>query len=217
MKKTDIEVRDQVLNEIEWDIRLQPTEIGVAVKNSTVTLTGTVDSWVKKVAAKEAAYRVAGVLDVVDDVRVRPLMAPGLTDVEVAANVRKALEWDVLVPHEKIRTLVSSGIVTLEGEVPYAIQRSDAERSIRNLTGVMGIINNVKVKEEVASTEVQKAIKSALERRALREANSVRVDVAEGRVTVSGHVDSWPERQEVLRAIRGTRGVRTVVDNLTFT
>lgn len=213
-RKSDVQLRDELLAEIKWDTRLQPAEVGVEVKGAVVTLSGTVDSWAKRIAAKEAAHRVHGVLDVANDIVVHTAITPGRTDAQIAKQARAALEWDVLVPHEKIHTTVSNGILTLEGEVTNASQRVDAERAVRNLAGVLAVVNYIKVKAAVRPVEVQQAINSALHRHASREADRVQVEVVGGTVKVVGHVDSWAEREAVLGAVWGTRGVNAVDDRV---
>ncbi len=209
-RKSDVQLRDELLAEIKWDTRLNPTEIGVAVKNGVVTLSGTVDSWAKRLAAKETAHRVYGVLDVANDIVVHTASSPGRTDAEIAEQARRALEWDVFVPHEKIHTTVSKGILTLEGEVASASQRNDAARAVRNLLGVVAVANTIRVKSQVRSAEVKQAITDALRRHANWEAQQVNVEVTGGEVKVKGSVDSWAEREAVLSAVWGTRGVQTV-------
>ena len=213
-KKTDTEIRDLILAELRWDTRVLPTEIGVAVRDGVVTLTGTVDSWAKKVAAREAAHRVDGVYDVANDIGVHMPDAARPTDTEIAATVRSALEWDVLVPAEHIRSTVTQGMVTLEGEVEFWSQAEDAERCLRNLTGVFGIINTIKVKNASLGGDVHRAIEEALGRHAARAAHHVKIDLDGSGVTVSGYVASWAERKAVLGAVRGTRGVAVIGDRL---
>lgn len=137
----DADIQREVLNELKWEPRLQPNEIGVAVKDGVVTLTGYVDSYAKKLAAEQAAFRVRGVKAVANDIQVR---LPGIserTDTDIARAARAALEWDVLVPADRIKVTVSNGWVTLEGEVDYAFQKEEAERAVRHLTGVKGVSN----------------------------------------------------------------------------
>lgn len=213
--KTDAQIQQDVIQELAWDGRIAPTEVGVEVANSVVTLTGTVASWAKKLAAEEAAHRVAGVLDVANDLVVQRPTAHQPTDTEIAAAIRQALIWDVFVPEEQIETTVRDGIVTLQGAVEHPAQREDAERAIRNLTGVCGIDNQIAVaRAPVSRAALRTAIHDALERRAEREAAGIEVDVDEGCVTVSGVVHSWTERKAVVGAARGTRGVHTVIDHL---
>ena len=118
------------------------------------------------------------------------------------------------MPHEKIHTTVSGGVLTLEGEVVTATQRADCERAVRNLLGVLAVVNQIKVRSSIRSDEVQRAISSALMRHATREAERMHVDVTDGTVKVVGMVDSWAEREAVLGAVWGTRGVRAVDDRI---
>jgi osmotically-inducible protein OsmY len=129
--------------------------------------------------------------------------------------VRQALEWDVFVPQETITSTVTDGWVTLEGVVESWSQRSQAEHAVRNLRGVKWVTNNLTVRPATRVTaDVRKAVEQALERRAEREARRIRVDVAEGRVTLTGAVHSWAERRSVIGAARFTPGVAAVVDHL---
>ncbi len=153
-----------------------------------------------------------GVLDVANDLCVE---GAARTDADIARAVRNALEWDVFVPHQRIRTTVARGLVTLEGSADYWSQREDAQRAIKNLEGVRGIINRIEVRPPIVpSARVRHAIEAALERHAEREARRVSLDITEGRVTVSGVVGSFGEREAVVGAIRGTPGVSTVDDKL---
>src|SRR6187455_2911048 len=128
--KPDRDIQQDVACELAWDTRLSPTEIGIQVKDGIVTLTGTVDSWVELRAAQDAAHRVASVLDVANELVVKLPDSAQRTDSDIAQAVRRALVWDVRVPDAQIRTTVSRGIVTLEGEVADWSQRSDAERAV---------------------------------------------------------------------------------------
>ena len=117
IKKTDTQIHHDVIEELKWDSRVDETEVGVQVAAGVVTLTGTVTSWAKRVAAQEAARRVIGVLDVANDLKVKAAGGLSRTDTEIAQAVRQALEWDVFVPNEKITSTVTDGWVTLEGPV----------------------------------------------------------------------------------------------------
>ena len=215
IKKTDTQIHHDVIEELKWDSRVDETEVGVQVAAGVVTLTGTVTSWAKRVAAQEAARRVIGVLDVANDLKVKAAGGFSRTDTEIAQAVRQALEWDVFVPNEKITSTVTDGWVTLEGPVERSTQREAAERAVRNLTGVKMVVNKITVTPAKAVTgDVRKAIEQALERRAEREARQIGVDVRDGTVTLTGPVHSWAERKSVLAAARFTPGVRVVEDHL---
>jgi BON domain len=92
--RTDEQIQADVLEELKWDTRVRPNEIGVAVKDGIVTLTGWVDSYLKKMAAEEAAHRVQGVQAVANDIEVRLPSFAERTDADLAAAVLNALKWD---------------------------------------------------------------------------------------------------------------------------
>ena len=213
--KSDLQIQQDVLREFLWDSRVGATEIGVEVDKGIVTLTGTVDSFAKKLAAKKAAHRVAGVLDVAEDKRVHFPGSARTTDAEVATAVRHALEWDVFVPDDRIRSTVSEGWVTLEGEVDLLREREDAARAVRNLAGVKGVWNQITIQpKKVNPVEIRKRIEEALERRAEREAERIQVEVHDGSVTLMGRVRSWNEKEAVAGAAGFAPGVRSIQDKL---
>src|SRR5437762_10013388 len=139
--KTDEQIQRDVLAELKWDARVQPNEIGVAVKDGVVTLTGWVNAYSKKWAAEEAAHRVHGVKAVANDIEVRLSSADERTDSDIAAAAVRALEWDAFVPIERLDVTVSKGWVTLKGDVEWQYQKEDAERVVRRLAGVKGVTN----------------------------------------------------------------------------
>ena len=219
MKKSDEQIHQDVLRELRWDSRVEETEVGVEVDQGVVTLTGTVASYAKKLAAKEAAHRVMGVLDVANDIQVKVPGSAGRTDTEIAQAVRHALEWDVLVPHTYITSTVTDGWVTLEGPVEWLRERDDAERAVRYLQGVRGVINQIVVRPATVQPEqVRGVIEDALERRAARAAaraaDHMQVQVCDGVVTLTGRVHSYAEKRAVLGAVSHAPGVHTVTDRL---
>jgi len=213
--KSDQEIQEDVLLELRWDSRIRQAEVGVEVDDGIVTLTGTVDSWAKKLAAKEAAHRVAGVRDVADDVRVKLPGSLERTDTEIARDVRSGLEWDAFVPDPDIRSTVSDGRVTLEGQVHTLRQKEDAARAIRGVRGVKEVNNWLTVEPVPADPgQLRKSIEQALERRAEREAEKINVTVRDGVVTLKGRVRTWPEKEAVLGVVSHAPGVREVSDQL---
>lgn len=210
--KTDAEVQQDVIRQLRWDARLDEAEVGVEVDGGIVTLTGTVESWARKIAAQEAAHRAAGVRDVANDLEVRLPGSAGTTDTELAAAVRATLEWHALIPSDRIQSTVSQGVVWLGGTVDTWAQREEADRAIRGLGGVRALVDGIEVRPTrvVSASEVKRAIDGALERHAVRQGRTIRVAVDGGVVTLDGVVHSWAERDAAIGAARGLHGVKDV-------
>lgn len=213
--KSDSQIQQEVLRELKWDTRVEETEVGVTVERGIVTLTGTLPSYAKKLAGQEAAHRVFGVLDVANDIQVRVPGSLGRTDAEIAQAVRNALEWDVWINEDRIKSTVSNGFVTLEGVVEVLRERDDVERVVRRLAGVLGVTNRIEVKPvRIKAEDVREAIEQALERRAEREARHIKVEVHDSEVTLSGGVRSWAEKRAILGTVSHAPGVRSVDEHL---
>lgn len=211
----DAQIQRDVFAELRWDADVREAEVGVQVDGGIVTLTGAVDSLGKKLAAAEAAHRVAGVRDVANDLSVQLPGDPAHSDTAIAQAVRHALEWDVLVPHEQITCTVDSGIVTLAGTVRTWRERDDAGRAVRRLTGVCDLVNRIEVTPHPAeSTQVRRAIEAALARQAILDAAHIHVLVQDGHVTLSGKVRCWSAKEAVLAAASHAPGIREVEDHL---
>lgn len=214
-RRGDKELERDVERELKWDSRIGEMTISVRVHDGVAALSGIVTSYAKKVAAQEAAHRVTGILDVANDIQVRPATGSARRDMEIATAVRRALEWDALVPNEQIESTVSDGWVMLEGAVNYCRERKDAERAIMRLAGVVGVIDKITIrKRDVDREQLREQIEHALERRADREADRLRVDIHDGAVDLWGRVHSWQERRAVIGSISHAPGVTRVVDHL---
>jgi osmotically-inducible protein OsmY len=210
--RTDQQIQADVLDELKWEARVQPNEIGVAVKEGVVTLTGWVDSLQKKWAAEEAALRVRGVRGVANDIEVRlPTMAER-TDADIATAALAALKWDALVPDDRVKVTVSKGWVTLEGEVDWQFEKVDAERAVQRLAGIRGVTNLITVKSRPKPQDFKKKIEDALVRSAETDAQQISVEVQGSKVILRGTVRSWAEKKEAERVVWSAPGV-TSVDN----
>ncbi len=143
----DVALQRAVLDAFAADSQIDPREVGVEVDDSTVTLTGYVSSWTKKLAAEDAAHRVRGVLDVANDLVIRVPSSERRTDTEIAGAIRQHLLWDAFVPDQQVHTTVRDGIVTLHGTVHSTLERQEAARALRNIAGICAIENQLVVKK----------------------------------------------------------------------
>jgi osmotically-inducible protein OsmY len=210
---TDEEIQKDVLAELKWDAQVQPNEIGVSVKDGVVTLTGWVDSYLKKWAAEDAAHRVGGVKAVANDIEVK--LFSERTDTDIAKAAVHALQWDASVPADKIQVTVSKGWVTLKGEVNWNFEKQDAERVVRRLTGVKGVSNLITLKPSTTPSELKKRIEDALVRNAKVDANKITVEVQGSKAILKGAVRAWVEKEEAERVAWLAPGVTSVENRIT--
>lgn len=213
--KTNVELHDDVLAELMWDPRISEKEIGVAVRDGVVTLSGSVISLTEKWEAERAAERVAGVKAVANEIVVKVPGALQRTDTQIAHQAVESLAWDTQVPDERIQISVTKGWITLSGDVDWQFQRDAAAAAVRKLIGVHGVTNDIKVvPKQVSNSDVTESIKAALERRADRTADHIVVRTRGSVVTLSGTVASFGDRRAARGAAWEAPGVTEVRDEL---
>jgi osmotically-inducible protein OsmY len=211
--KADMEIRRDVEAELAWEPSIDAAKIGVAVTKGVVTLTGEVASYAEKYKAQRAAERVAGVIGVVNEIKVD--LPHELTDTEIATEAAEALRSHTLVPEDKVKIVVVNGWITLKGEVPNDYQRRAAEQAVRFLPGVRGVSNLIKVVPTVEPRNIKEEIEKAFQRQAALDAQNISVEVSGGEVTLRGTVHSWIERHEAEKAAWAAPGVRSVKNYIT--
>ncbi len=212
--KTDTNLRHDVEQELEWDPRLDAREIGVAVKDGVVTLSGHVSSYPERWAAQDAAQSVGGVKALANEIEVKLPEGGKRSDTELAEAALSALRLNMSVPVADIILTVHDGWLTLTGQVGFWYQKQAAEATVRNIQGVKGIENEITVKAPVSTWDVKSRIEQAFRRHAQIDADKIRLQITGGAVTIEGEVDSWRERDQAESAVWAAPGVTTVHDRL---
>ena len=212
--KNDSQLQRDLFEEMRWDPQLRDCEIGVAVRDGVVTLSGAVSTYAKKLAAERATERVSGVRAVADDLVVNFAGSLRRTDTEIAHAAVNALAWNTEVPDEKVTIKVDNGWITLEGSVPWRFHADAAERAVRYLMGVKGVTNMLLVVPSVSAIDVRVKIEQALKRSADIDSKRISVEALDGKVTLKGTVRSWTERRDAESAAWAAPGVKQVEDNI---
>jgi osmotically-inducible protein OsmY len=208
LTNTDLRIQDEVMRQLDWDPQVDAAAVGVTAKDRTVTLTGFVDTYAGKLAAERAAKRVHGVRAVANDIVVR--LKVERTDADIAMDAARALELRSMP--DVVQAAVHDAHVTLTGKVEWLFQKHEAEKAVRHIRGLRGVLNHITVSPRAGERDLRRRIVQAMHANADIDARHVKVTVSEGRATLTGTVRTWLQRNAVERAVAHAPGV-TDVDN----
>lgn len=213
-KAANTELQHDVLAELEFDPTVDATKLGVMAEDGVVILIGHVPSFSDKWNAERIAKRVHGVRAVANEIDVRLPATQTLDDEAIARSAANALNWNSVVPREKVTASVTNGWITLDGTVEWQFQKKAADDAVRVLAGVRGVSNNVAVVPKALASDVKTKIEAALKRNAELDARRIAVNATGATVTLTGEVRSWIEREDAVNAAWSAAGVKNVLDEI---
>jgi osmotically-inducible protein OsmY len=212
--KNDAQIQQDVLDQLKWDPLLNASEIGVSVKNGVATLSGHVDSYLKKLEAEKQAKKVVGVKAIAEDIQVGVSPSYKRSDTEIAEAAVNAIKWHTSINEQSIKAKVEDGVITLEGEVDWGYQRESAKNAVVNLIGVRSVINNLTLKQKNAPENLKQKISAAFHRSASIDASKIQVEVEGNKAILKGKVRSFAEREDAEDAIWSAPGIFRVENKL---
>lgn len=214
---SDLELQQKVMDELDFEPRVNAAHIGVTAAKGIITLDGYVGSYAEKLAAEKAAGRVKGVHGIAQELEVRFAEGKKTADDEIASRAVNIIHWSTLLPIDTVQVRVQNGWITLTGEVEWQYQRKNVETVVRLLSGVKGITNHIGLKPRVQPGDIKHKIEDALKRNAQIISQGIRVSVADGgNVHLEGKVHDLHERDMIEAAAWSAPGVTKVEDRLSI-
>jgi osmotically-inducible protein OsmY len=210
----DSKLKQDVIDELNFEPSIDAADIGVAVEDGIVTLTGHVPTYAQKDMAEQVASRVKGVKGIAQEIEVRPAGTGQTADDQIAKRAVNTIGWNTSIPDGAIQVKVQKGWVTLTGRVDWEYQRSAAADSVRALGGVLGVSNQIEIRPRACASNIKQLIEDALKRNAEVEAKAIQVEVSGTKVTLDGKVKTVAERNAAERAAWSAPGVEAVVSKI---
>jgi osmotically-inducible protein OsmY len=212
--RDDAEIERDVIEELRWTPEVDQTDVAVKVTSGVVTFTGFVKSVEERCAAERAAKRIVGVRALANDLEVKLPGVNGVSDPDIARHAADAVEIELPYSAHRVQITVQNGFVTLDGVVDWQYQKERAEEAVRRLAGVIGIANNLYLKDRPVATDIKQRIGDALKRNAQLDADRIGVEIDGTRVTLTGQVHSWSEHETATEIAWSAPGVKEVKNHI---
>lgn len=210
----DMNLKEDVMDALDFEPSIDANDIGVAVDRGIVTLTGHVPTYSQRLTAERVVTRIKGVRGLAQEIEVRPVGTHQTADDEIARRAVDLLTWTTSLPKDSVKVKVANGYVTLLGTVDWNYQRNAAQSAISGMSGVKSVLNQIEIRHRPTPADIRQRIESALKRDAELDALAIQVKVSDGVVTLDGKIDTWADRQIAERAAWAVPGVTRVNDHL---
>ncbi|MDP9955494.1 osmotically-inducible protein OsmY [Epilithonimonas hungarica] len=212
--RTNAELQRDVQDAINWEPQLKNINIGITATDGIVCLTGTVDSYAKKIQIEQVVKKVFGVNIFVENIDVKLQKHETKNDIEIAKEIMAAFEANPVIPQEQLEVKVENGWVTLTGELSWDYLRDVTENTIQHLPWIKGIYNNITIVPEMHHYTIDKKdIMKALKRSSIDD-REITVSVSGTTVRLTGTVHTWHQREEAARIVWKTPGIKNLKNEL---
>lgn len=212
--KSDAQIHKDVVSELAFEPSVDSSKIAVSVADGIVTLSGSVPNFFEKWRSESAVKRVGGVQGVAEELTVSLFPNMEESQTEIASAAARAIEWDAVIPQNRVEVKVENGWITLSGQLEWQYQSQRALDDVAHLRGVKGVTNLISVTPVVSPTDIRAKIVAALERSAELDAARVRIEVSAGSVTLRGSLATWGEHDAATRAAWSANGVTGVTNDI---
>jgi osmotically-inducible protein OsmY len=209
----DQRLKQAVLDELKWEPSVNAAHIGVSATGGVVTLMGHVESYSEKFAAEKAARRVKDVKGIAEEIEVQLPFNVKHDDEDIATAAVNRMNWDTSVPKDSVKAKVENGWITLTGEVDWHYQQEAAAHDVRGLWGVVGVLNQISIRSKPNAAKIKEDIIVALDRSWLDPA-TINVTAQDGKVKLTGTVESWHERDEANSTAWAAPGTTSVENEI---
>jgi len=195
---TDATIRDAVEDELFLDTSIRAHLIDVNVSKGIVTLDGSVDNLLAKKRSERIADAVKGVRAVVNTIEVLPPILR--SDSEIRADVIEALLTDPATDSYEVDVSVKDNVVTLGGSVNSWQERELSGKVAMGVKGVKAVQNELSFEYTDArpDKDIEQDVKQALRWDVRVDHALIDVEVAAGKVTLSGTVGSLSEKRQAI-------------------
>lgn len=210
----DTDIKEDVMDALDFEPSIDAKNIGVAVENGIVSLSGHVPTYTQRLTAEHVVTHVKGVRGIAENIEVRPIGSHRTADDEIARRAADLLIWNTSVPKDSVKVKVTDGFVTLLGTVEWNYQRNAAQSAVSGMLGVKSVSNQIEIRQKPTPADVRQRIENALKRDAELDAAAIQVTISDSVVTLDGKIDTLADRMIAERAAWAAPGVTQVNDHL---
>lgn len=203
--------------QLMMDSRIDLNKLKVEINDGIVYLSGTVQSLAALNAVENAVRSIENVKKIYNKIKIRyDENNIVVSDQSIIENVKKILDLDRNIKAEFVKVEIDQGIVRLTGSVDSYWSKIRCQEIISGIAGVNQIINELDVVPTVSESDHQIAIHihDSLQRMSIASMENITIEVKKGVVTITGKVPHWNAYNSVEFAVRHTRGVLDVKNEL---